>query len=95
LKYPLFFVKSYSSSLQEVEFYPILMLQAIETVGNPDYSCLFSMEPIVIWCYQAFLILSVATEIRRDFCKVCFELHEIDFAAQNPCSILVGLTPKS
>lgn len=29
------------------------------------------------------------------FGKVCFELHEIDFAAQNPCRILVGLTPKS
>ena len=27
--------------------------------------------------------------------KVCFELHEINFAAQNPCSMLVGLTPKS
>lgn len=33
---------------------PILMFQVIETVGYPDYSCLSYMEPIVIWCYQAF-----------------------------------------
>ena len=32
----------------------ILMFQVIETIGYPDYNCLFCMKPIVIWCYQAF-----------------------------------------
>ncbi len=31
-----------------------IYVQIIETVGYPDYSSLFCMEPIVIWCYRAF-----------------------------------------
>ena len=67
----------------------ILMFQVIETIGYPDYSCLFCMESLVILCYQAFWFCR-SQRNPSGFCKVCFEQREIDLAAQNPCRMLGG-----
>lgn len=91
LIYQLPFVKSCSTSLQKLD------VADVTDNWNSWLSRLqlsFLYGAIVIWCYQAFWFCR-SQRNPSGFCKVCFELHETDFAAQNPCRILVGLTPKS